>query len=322
MRWVYIFLGFWAALLIVGFSLSPSLPAAAEPNLGVSFTASQAWALELDWRQVYTDILDELQVTNLRLQVNWSEIEPQPGEFFFDDIDWQIAEARKRGAQVTLAVGRKLPRWPECHVPAWAKTLTPWEEQERVLQMLEATIKHFKDNPTIVRWQLENEPLFQFGDCPKPNKHFLTEELKLVKSLDSRPVLITDTGELSMWWETEALADVQGATLYQTTWNPWFGYFNYPVPAWFYHWKAGLISRAVQYTIISELQMEPWGPAGLEKLTLGEAARSFTVKNFKDNIEFFKKTGLAEAYLWGVEWWYKAKTLGDDSLWQEAKTLW
>ena len=304
MRWVYIFLGFWAALLIVGFSLSPSLPAAAEPNLGVSFTASQAWALELDWRQVYTDILDELQVTNLRLQVNWSEIEPQPGEFFFDDIDWQIAEARKRGAQVTLAVEHY---------------------RQHVAPLLNGKAKAMVvvgSRVEAVRWQLENEPLFQFGDCPKPNKHFLTEELKLVKSLDSRPVLITDTGELSMWWGTAALADVQGATLYQTTWNPWFGYFNYPVPAWFYHWKAGLISRAVQYTIISELQMEPWGPAGLEKLTLGEAAKSFTVKNFKDNIEFFKKTGLAEAYLWGVEWWYKAKTLGDDSLWQEAKTLW
>lgn len=322
MRWLYIFLGFWIVVAVVGAILVSGFPATTQPNLGVSFTASQAWALGLDWRQVYTEILDDLQVKNIRLQANWSEIEPKPGEFYFDDINWQISEAAKRGAQVTLAVGRKLPRWPECHIPDWAKALPPWEEQERVLKMLEQTINQFKDNPVIVRWQLENEPLFQFGDCPKPSKHFLAEELNLVKSLDNRPVLITDTGELSMWWETAALADVQGITLYQTTWNPWFGYFHYPVPTWFYRWKAALISKSVDYTIISELQMEPWGPEGLEKLTLKEAAKSFTAQNYKDNMEFFKKTGFPEAYLWGVEWWYKAKTLGDDSLWQEARALW
>ncbi|MFH1866628.1 MAG: hypothetical protein ABIJ81_00905 [Patescibacteria group bacterium] len=323
MRWLYIFITFWLLVLIVGLALWALQPSpVTRAHLGVSFTKSQASNLGLDWREVYLAILDDLQVRNLRLQANWNEIEPERGEFNFSDIDWQLQEASKRSASVTLAVGRKLPRWPECHEPEWVKQLAPWEEEEQVLKMLKASVEHFKDQTVIKRWQLENEPLFAFGDCPKPSKSFLKKEHQLLKSLDSRLILITDSGELSSWWETAALADVQGVTLYQITWNPAFGYWHYLVPRWFYRLKAALISPAVDYTIISELQMEPWGPEALDAISLKVARESFDAKKFRDNIEFFRGTKLPEAYLWGVEWWYKAKTMGDDSLWLEAKQLW
>ncbi len=321
MKWLYIFIAFWVIVAVAGWLLLPNVPFVTEANLGVSFSKSQAEFLNLNWQEVYLAILDDLQVKNLRLQANWNEIEPQPDFYNFSEIDWQISEAAKREAVVTLAIGKKLPRWPECHLPDWATGLPAWEIEDRVLAMLQSTILHFKDNPTIARWQLENEPLFAFGDCTKPNFHFLKKELALLKSLDSRPVLITDSGELSSWWETASLADIQGATLYQVTWNPGYGYWYYPVPKWFYRLKSALISPFVDYTIISELQMEPWGPVGLDKMSLEVADQSFDLKRFRDNLNFFQGTGLSEAYLWGVEWWYRVKVLGDDSLWQEAKKV-
>ncbi|MFA4937119.1 MAG: hypothetical protein WC575_02420 [Patescibacteria group bacterium] len=321
MKWLYIFISFWVIVAIAGWLLLPRVPFVSEPNLGVSFTKSQAESLNLNWQEVYLAILDDLQVKNLRLQANWNEIEPQSGVYNFTDIDWQIAEADKRDVTVTLAIGKKLPRWPECHIPNWAASLPVWEIEDRVLDMLQATILNFKENSTIKRWQLENEPLFAFGDCTKLNLHFLQKELAMLKSLDSRPVLITDSGELSSWWETAGLADIQGVTLYQVTWNDGYGYWYYPIPRWIYRFKSALISPFVDYTIISELQMEPWGPVGLDKMSLEVAQQSFDLKRFRDNIEFFRGTGLREAYLWGVEWWYQAKVLGDDSLWNEAKLI-
>ena len=40
----------------------------------------------------------------------------------------------KRDAKIILAIGRKLPRWPECHVPAWLEGMTK-EEREAKVQM-------------------------------------------------------------------------------------------------------------------------------------------------------------------------------------------
>ncbi len=321
MKFLYIFLSVIVIIVVVSLFFLPRVPVVDNPVWGVSFAKDYAQYLGLDWRATYQAILDDLQVRHLRLQANWNEIEPQASQFDFTDIDWQIAEASKRGAQVTLVIGRKLPRWPECHEPTWVKDLSPWDQEEQLFKMLRAVVEHYQQNQTVVRWQLENEPLFYFGLCPKPNRHLLLREVALVKSLDSRPILITDSGELSSWWETAGPADVQGSTLYKTTYAPLWGYWHYPLPAWYYRLKAALISPWVDKTIISELQMEPWGPKGLADMTLAETQVSFNQQNFRDNIQFFKKVGFSEAYLWGVEWWYKAKVMGDDSLWREAQNL-
>ena len=43
---------------------------------------------------------------------------------------------------------------------------------------------------------------------------------------------------------------------------------------------------------------------------------------FEKNIQYARSAGFAKNYLWGVEWWYYAKTKqGDDSIWQAAKKI-
>jgi len=56
----------------------------------------------------------------LRLVAYWQKIEPEQGKYSFEDLDWQIKEAEKRDIEVILVIGRKVSRWPECHIPEWA----------------------------------------------------------------------------------------------------------------------------------------------------------------------------------------------------------
>src|SRR5690606_27427087 len=119
-------------------------------------------------------------------------------------------------------------------------------------------------------WQIENEPYLDFGICPKPDPNRVNEEIQIVKSLDPRPVLLTDSGELSTWYPVMELGDVFGTTLYRNVWSPWFGIVEYPLPPMFYTAKSRivqLITGMNKPSIVAELQAEPW-PA--EKKSLGQ----------------------------------------------------
>src|SRR3990167_1992502 len=100
---------------------------------GVTFSDKYARDLELDWHKTYLAMLDDLRVTNVRLIAYWDEIEKAPDVFTYDDLDWQVAEANKRGVKIILVVGRRTPRWPECHDPSWLKPLAPLAVQEQQL---------------------------------------------------------------------------------------------------------------------------------------------------------------------------------------------
>jgi len=45
------------------------------------------------------------------------------------------------------------------------------------------------------------------------------------------------------------------------------------------------------------------------------------IDKFDEIIDFAKKTGFDEQYLWGAEWWYWMKTQGNDEYWNHAKEL-
>jgi len=302
-----------------------SLP---EVTFGVTFSQPFAEEMGLNWREAYLAILDDLGVGKLRLAAYWPKIEPGRGEYSFEDLDWQISEAERRGAEVILAVGRKLPRWPECHVPEWASYLSESEQQERILLMLTEVVNRYKDNKTITAWQVENEPFLKgFGECPELDKQFLDKEISLVRELDfrnNRPIIVTASGELSSWIQPALRADILGTTLYRVVWVKGIGYFKYPVPSVFYYKRANLVKRltGVEKMIVVELQAEPWSRKALYEISVSEQARSMDLNKFKDIISYTKKTGFDEAYLWGVEWWYQRKARGNNAMWSVAKKLW
>jgi len=157
----------------------------AEPQIyGVSFSAPHAEGIGLDWQETYQAILTDLNVKHLRLAAYWNEISPEEGVFDFVDLDYQMDQAAAHDAQVILSVGRKLPRWPECHEPEWVKEYSEVQQQQYLLDMLATVVDRYKNHEALRMWQLENEPLLNFGECPPEDRQLLEAEEVLVRSFD------------------------------------------------------------------------------------------------------------------------------------------
>jgi hypothetical protein len=324
----YILLGFFVLfLLFAGYLLIGKPPVAKDITWGVNFSQKHAQLLGLDWKETYLAFLDDLKVKNLKVAAHWDLIEPDDGNFNFEDLDWQINEAEKRDTKILLAIGMKTPRWPECHIPDWAKGLDKTQQQEKVLKMLEKIVLKYKDSQTIKYWQVENEPFFPFGECPWVDKVFFKKEVDLVKSLDSlkRPIVVTDSGEGSLWITAARFGDIVGTTMYKRVWFRQIGiYVHYPFPPTFYWRKSKIIKKLFNKEVmVVELQAEPWGPKTLYDSPIEEQKKTMNLEQFRENINFAKRTGLRGFYLWGSEWWYWLKTKqNDDSIWEEARKLW
>ena len=314
------------AIIIAAFFYFRFSPAKT-PIWGLTFSYQEAKGLGFDDRQMYLDILSDLKPKNIRLMTYWEDLEKQPGQFDFANVDWQLEQAEKYKAQVILVVGRKQPRWPECHQPTWFGTLSVSDQNQAVLDFVKATVEHFKSSPVIKSWEVENEPYFGFGpNCPKSEGNLLKHEISLVKNLDARPVLVTDSGDRGSWLASvNAGADNFGFTLYRVSYDEKYGgYYKYPLPPAFYRVRAGILETFthVKQIVDIELQMEPWFTNGALNTSVDKQKTLMNASVFAENIKYAKKTGVSEHYLWGVEWWYwMAKKQNDWGMWAAAKDL-
>ncbi len=296
-------------------------------EFGVTFSKIEAENYNLDWKQAYLAALDDLNFKKMRLIAYWSEVEPEQNEFDFEDLDWQIKQAESRGVEVILAIGQRLPRWPECHFPEWTEGLPIKERQQRVLKYISETVNRYKDKQLIKFWQIENEPfLGSFGKCPKLDKGFLNREIELVEQIDPyREIILTESGEFSTWVGAARRTKIIGTSLYRIVWAKHFKkYIHYPLPAIFYQRKTALIKKLfnVNEIFVAELQAEPWGPEQNWKISLEEQKKSMSIEKFKNIVNYTQKAGFTKAYLWGVEWWYWMKTVhNQDQIWEQVKML-
>ncbi len=280
-------------------------------DFGVSYSPQYASFLGLDWQKTYLAILHELGVKKLRLTSYWSSIEPERGESNFGELDYLLSQADMVGAEVVLVIGQRQPRWPECHIPAWAKKQSDEDRRGYQLQFMQKVVERYAQHPAVVAWQIENEPLLDtFGEgCDRYTEAELQEEVDLVRSLSDKKIVLTDSGELGSWLVPMKLSDEFGFTLYRKVYDPWLGYTKYPWPPIFYVAKAEVVKRMLgqseKQAIVMELQSEPWykhnnpseqGPS--------EQLEMFTPQELEENIAFVQRGGFDSTYLWGVEWWY------------------
>lgn len=327
-RWQKVLLVFVvAAALAAAALLRAAGPKAARVEYGVTFSAPYAAFLGLPWQDVYTAMLDDLKVRKVRIPVYWNAVQPEPNRYRFEDLDWQLEQARLRGAQVVLVVGRRVPRWPECHEPGWLKELSSEGAPERaLLAFLETVVGRYAVHPAVSAWQVENEPFLDaFGQCPDANPDLLDREIALVKRLDpSRPVVVTESGELSSWTRAGGRGDVFGTTFYRYVYSDVFNrYWTNHLPAWLYRLKGGWV-RVRQPTKpiwVVELEAEPWTTLGVLKTPVEEQFKTMSLENFKTIVEVSRQTGYSPQYLWGVEWWYWVRQQNHPEFWEEARKL-
>jgi len=313
-------------LLLLGYFFVGVTKPAKEITWGVNFSQKHAELLGLNWKETYLALLDNLGVKNLKVAAQWDLIEQEKDKYNFEDLDWQVQKAEQTGAKILLVIGIKTGRWPECHIPDWAKNFSKEEQQKEILEIIEEIVSRYRFTKSIDMWQVENESFFPFGECPWADKEFLKKEIALVKSLDlqKRPVLISDSGEGSFWIQSARLGDIVGTTMYKKVWfHQLKTYITYPFPSTFYNRKALYIDKIFgKKVIVVELQAEPWGPKLLYDLPLAEQQKTMNLEQFKYNIEFAEKTGLDTFYLWGGEWWYWMKVRQNQpEIWEEARRL-
>ncbi len=294
---------------------------------GMSFNVMYANELGLDWRSTYDAILHDLGVRHLRLAAHWPMVEPVVGEYNFSELDYQLEKAEEAGAEVILAVGRRLPRWPECHVPPWAKNLSLEERNSAQLEYVRQVIERYRDNSAVKYWQVENEPfleLFAYEHCGKLDLDFFEKEIALVKELDTtRPVIITDSGNLGLWSQAYKRSDIFGTSVYVHFWNPEVGQFRTILPAWVYrvksNWNALVYGKRPVFLI--ELSAEPWLVAPLATVPIETQFTRMDLEKFEDILKYAESTRFDKQYLWGAEWWYWLKEKGHPEMWECGRIL-
>lgn len=322
-----IFLFFIASIIAILFFLSIDYNPPGNLSYGVSFSRFHSDELGLDWKETYLAILNDLSVRKFRFTAHWPLTEPEDGKFNFNELDFQIKEAEKVGASVILAVGRRLPGWPECHEPNWAKDLSMEEKHEKIIRYIKTVIERYKGYKNIIYWQVENEPYLTFFglNCGELNEDFLKDEIKLVKSLDSsRPIIVTDSGEFGTWYKAYQRGDSFGTSMYlYVWWRNFIGPLRYPITPGFFRIKRNIINLLYgeKDSLVIELSAEPWLLEPIINTPIETQLDRMGIDKFNEMIEFSSKTSFNTFYLWGAEWWYWMKVNDHPEFWERAKHL-
>lgn len=294
---------------------------------GMSFNTPYARELGLDWQETYDAIIDDLGVRHLRLAAHWPMVEPEEGVYNFTELDYQLARANEVGAEVIMSVGRRLPRWPECHIPNWIKSEDRATQNRALLNTLSIVVERYKNNPAIVAWQVENEPylkVFAYEHCGDFDEDFFQSEIDLVRRLDGdRQILVTDSGNLGTWSGAYQKGDMFGTSVYVHFWNPELGQFRTLLPAWFYRLKDNYMRFLYgdKETVLIELSAEPWLLNPITETPLDVQYSRMNIEKFEDILQYAAKTRYEKQYLWGAEWWYWLHLRGESHMWERGLEL-
>ena len=298
---------------------------------GVDFSQFRATRLKMDWKETYSAIIDDLGVKNIKIHTNWDLIETQKEAYYFNDTDWQLKLAEENNVKIIYVLGMKTGRFPECHIPAFAANFSKEDQQQELLKYITAVVLRYKDSKVIINWQVENEPLFEFGECPSwyyDSDEFLKKEVDLVKSLDpSRKIIISDSGEQSNWLGAATIGDIVGTTMYKNHWPDGTDVYNsdpytFLNPEIYVRKSQDIKKMFGKDVICVELQTEPWTQGPFLSSSLDKQAETMSPTMFKEAIDFAKKSQLNTFYFWGSEYWYWMKTVNNQpDIWNGAKTL-
>jgi hypothetical protein len=172
--------------------------------LGISFRTPQVDALGLEAHATLHTLLT-YPVQLIRLGAYWNRIEPEPGKFNTDELDWQLDAAERAGVQIILCVGPlKTFGYPEFFVPSH-HLRRPFPEHSRVMpsaypslvqaatEFIARLVERYKQRQSIIAWQLEHEAVDPLGieHSWRLDTTFVAEELRALRNADpSRPIMM------------------------------------------------------------------------------------------------------------------------------------
>lgn len=309
-------------------------------TIGTSFTRWRAEALGLDYQDAFAELLG-LRLSLVRLSASWREV----AEFGWRHLDWLLDRAGEAAQPVVLTVGMKALGWPEFYLP---EGLDPGDSvvQQQALAHVRETVQRYRDRPSIVAWQIENEPFNRSGPqgrwIPRP---VVRREAGVVRALDpTRPIILTTFGHFSAdldrtssrhqsdWKrrlgfalpaEREALAllrraDIVGVDVYRS-----IGWVDADDTAqiaradgeqldWVRRWKRIAGSQGKRLWV-TEAQAEPWEA---RRATHG-APLTVSPEDVGGLLAMLSQIEVETVLLWGSEYWLWRAANGD-SRWLDA----
>lgn len=319
-------------------------------QIGTSFSPARAQYLGLDWQQSYERLL-AMHFKVIRLSAYWSESETMG----YDRLDWLMERSREAGQPVVLSVGMKGLGWPEYYIPSEYQPVNAPDGGDvtqdpavkaGALIFVEQTVLRYQDNPMLVAWQVENEPmnpagLHRWWIDPK----FVAQEAAAVKQLDdSRPVIVNAFGSFNMLFdrlsdrngidfskllgfesntaENQSLmsigkGDILGLDIYTRIGYTWLGQdkvanadSGWATQAG--HWRNQAVKQGKQAWIM-EAQAEPWETT---PKTLADP-KSTSASDIAKRFDKLQAQGFSTILLWGAEYWLW-RDLNGDSSWLES----
>ncbi len=296
-------------------------------NFGISFSHGYAEWLFQGMRTpeaVLEELAGNLGVQHYRLGLYWDRVQAAGPDAFHDDLAWQLDILERHQAHTVIVnLGRKVIRWPEYHVPDWAKLLPEAALKERLLQYLQTVVERYATDPRITHWQVENEPFFRFGDG-KPfsdQANFLDQEIAVVRAADTlkRPIIVTQSGDSGNWNKAAVHSDILGVSFYGISHHRWIGYYTHHNgrPE---RWQKK-IARLGKPVWMTEVQAEPWGNKDVRSMSYEESSRSMDVERFRRHTDFVMAAGFDQIFFWGAEWWLYMKDQGHPAMWEAAREI-
>lgn len=295
-------------------------------EVGTTFIASYAQSFGLDPQYTLQSIFGDLGVRNIRLVGYWEDLEPVKGQYDFSSLDWQMKMAEQYGAKVTLSIGLRQPRWPECHAPSWVIADKPQEWQPALNDFIGQVVNRYKGSASLSYYQLENEYfLSAFGECTQygATRERLVSEYDLVKSLDQTHPIILSLADNYTFPFKGPIPDYYGISIYKRIYEFTVTKrnFEYPFPSWYYSARSGLMEIFHgRSSVIHELQAEPWGPKPITEMTIAQQNETMNADLLAKRFKYAEDTGMRTIYTWGAEWWlWRKDKMNDPSLWNTAK---
>lgn len=284
--------------------------------LGTTYSHRFAKFLQLDPIKSFHGIM-ALNFDIIRLCCYWDEIQNGKNSFDYTAIKQLLDICEKHHQQVVMTIGMKAPRYPEFYIPKIA--------DPDVLTFVERTVQALKHYSCIKYWQVENEPLDPSGPDGKTIPiDTLTQEISLVKNLDSRPIVLTLWGnELTKRGylpSVTGLADIVGIDLYYKQYvASVFGKNMYKGPSDSDSKLRKIIASSSKPIWITELQAEPW-EKNMEAYK-SDVTTSMSAEILINNFKKTKELNLDAILFWGSEYWIWKKKIGDDSYWEVIKGI-
>jgi hypothetical protein len=298
------------------------------PSLGTTFSQLQCRYMGLDYQAAFRAIC-RLGLDRVRLCCYWNELEALEGQFDFTTLDWLLDECDRHNLAVVLAVGMKVPRWPEFHFPQWLTERTNTAERQRpldlnpliadrTLNMMQQVVTHTRSAPAVSHWQIENEPFTQLeisaGRFLSPE--FVQQEVELVRSLalPHQKILLTNAitlpaaqlAEDDRAFETSLrLADAVGVNVYTKVPAGNSTFYLQPLPPYWARLKSWQtrLTEAERESWVAEAQAEPWEPNQLVAMQQVEYPSS-SPHQATQLVSGLAAMGYGTVMLWGCEYWY------------------